>query len=248
MKNQYDICFALCAHGRADLLEMVLTNLQIKLKNTNLNSGILVVCSPDDECFDVALDHEVHIHSMENVTLGWRFNEMLMQAAKLGRYVVHIGSDDFLSIEYLEFLSKVAKHENIMAGGLDRAMFIDIESLECREVLEYGSTWMGGGKFIHCSVINKMNGDIYPDHLSRGVDRPAQNKIEKFLISQRQSFIQVKQLSTPGLIALKDGENIHGISAFRNFPEREYQYIYLDAPDREMINLMHAQRKEESND
>jgi len=192
-------------HGREHISKIFLEN----IKDLGLN--LVAVCNTGDDNFNLCSEYTEHaIIAHQNIT-GDKWNKGLLYAKGLEwDYLLVLGSDDLVSINYFEdFLFNQMDKGEKYSGLLD-ATAMDFNTKKSRYWEGYKNYRLGEpigcGRLIHRSIVEYFNYELFPK-VSRGtIDLHSHNLIKS--IYKGGEFINSRL--KPYRLGLKSGKDITG--------------------------------------
>lgn len=126
--------------------------------------------------------------------------------------VMIMGSDDFASLEYMEFAGKIVR-TGAEAVGPDVVHFLDHESGQmCKWNTRHTGIPAGAGRVVSHRLLNDMNWVLWPKGQSRALDSLCSRTLAKR--GKHFDFIEMASVPNGYIIDLKTGHNIHGFGEF----------------------------------
>jgi len=105
-----------------------------------------------------------------NLPLGKKINTGVKSTMKFKYdYLMMMNSDDIIKPELLDSYYEPFFESLNPFFGIDKVTYVNFSTKEAREY-QYEYTVLGIGKCIHKDVVQKMNGELYPNDFNRGLD------------------------------------------------------------------------------
>ena len=217
-------------HGRHAIAERMVRRLSAlrSAVESELKVSIFAVVSEEEPVLDFLADCGVVVVRAANkpVSRKWQVGLAGVQATQDAPDAVMIlGSDDFLSEEYLRHCGALAASGVVQAWGPDRVWVFD--SIDKRmgvwigpvHMVEGRSTPAGAGRLFTRPLLDLVGWTLWPFDKNSGLDIGCARHLDE---NYGVVIKMIEMQQVPGAVVLdwKDAENIHCFSQFRfQWPE-----------------------------
>ena len=199
MPTSTKILIYLAVWKRPEITEICF--LGIKRLRRSFNCDALAVIS-EESMIPLCEKYNIRWVMYSNQWLGEKKNFGLQAAKQIDfDYLLEIGSDDLVLNELIEdYLNKyVGKYDFF---GIRDCAWYNSETGDCRRIIS--NTTYGAGRFIHRSVLDKVDWKIWNDRINRGLDN---NSIFNFA-RKRIFYNKAQPLAFPCVIDIKGKDNL----------------------------------------
>lgn len=129
----------------------------------------------------------------DNLPLGAKKNHGLKQVKGIEfDYLMEIGSDTLILDELLGHYKGI----DLDFFGVSDVAFIDTETGACRRWISK-QTMFGAGRMIKRSVLERVNFNLWPEQLNRGLDTGSIYGLSKLGVKYHKTYPAEEPLSTP---------------------------------------------------
>lgn len=206
-----DIRIVTCIHGREEITKAFLHHLEYLRQETGLELPLSVAYSTDED--GELLDNVDHILKVENKPIGRKWNELIkaVLADTKETHYIGVGSDDFLNVEYLEYLAENPEHH----AGVNKFL---IYSPMHKRLVEHTFNnpvfkLTGGGRMVSYEAARKVyeKTNLYAPDLNGGLDNNSE-------LALRNAGYKPTLIDFDGyaFVDIKSLENIHKFEEFAN--------------------------------
>ena len=211
---------ATCVYKRPEITKAFLHHIEWLREETGLELPLSVAYSNNEDL--ALLDDSYHLIELPNFTVGNKWNELYkaIYKEKTESHIIGIGSDDFLSAEYINYLENNRYHH----AGVDNFL---IYSPMHGKVVEHNLSrspfvLTGAGRMISreaLSTIFDKGKDLYCVKLNGGLDNNSELVLKKHgfdptLLDFKNAFVDVKSQT-----------NIHSFDEFAVNDEASYSLL-----------------------
>lgn len=123
-----------------------------------------------------------------NDPLGHKINTGIRSTLKFEYdYLMMMNSDDIVKAELLDRYYEPFFESLNPYFGVDKVTYVNWATKEAKEV-KYDFSVLGIGKMVHRSIVDKLNGHVYPYHLNKGLDDHMMDRMISIKVSP--TFVQ----------------------------------------------------------
>jgi len=106
----------------------------------------------------------------ENIPVGNKINTGIRSTLRhTYDYLMMMNSDDVVKTELIDKYYEPFFESLNPYFGVDKVTYVNFETKEARE-FQYDYSVLGIGKMVRRDVVDKLNGNLYPEKLSKGLD------------------------------------------------------------------------------
>lgn len=195
---------------RPEVTKFCFAKLKELISSTDHQISVLCVIS-EDEYVDICDEHGFQWLYFSNENLGDKINAGIKHALQFFDfdYLMMMNSDSVIKPELFEvYKPYFEREENFF--GVNKVTFVNFYTNEAKDYL-YEFSIIGPGKMIHRSIVERMNGKLYPS-LNRCLD---DNMMQNIF---RATKIGGKIVDYDGQLVydIKSDVNIHPWEKFKN--------------------------------
>jgi hypothetical protein len=179
-----DIVVLLPLWGRPEIFKICAKKLQrwIDAKPPDYSVTVLCVLSNEDtaagELHNIILGTDFMMCVYKNNPLGEKMNaaiRLILQAFVDFDYIMNFGSDDVILPESWRFIQEAVR-KNYGFFGTNGFYCVDKRKKKAIK-MQFHDVVAGAGRFIHKSIIEKMDGQLYKDSENAGLDTTSEHNI-----------------------------------------------------------------------
>jgi len=182
--KKIDIVVLLPLWGRPEIFEICAKKLQewIDVKPHDYSVTVLCVLSNEDtaagELHNIILGTDFMMCVYKNNPLGEKMNaaiRLILNAFVDFDYIMNFGSDDVILPDSWRFVQEAVR-KNYVFFGTNGFYCVDKKKKKAIK-MQFYDVVAGAGRFIHKSIIEKMNGQLYKDSENAGLDTTSEHNI-----------------------------------------------------------------------
>lgn len=188
-------------------------------RDERFNIEVVLVYSDlrDKENLSCFFDETFHLVAHKNNPLGQKLNKGIERALELGfDYLMQLGSDDILSIHYLDAIYPYIDNE-VKYFGPDRLYFYHLLTGKLKFYFAYGPHF-GAGRMIHRSLLEGRR-EWFDPEINQGLDNSLNRNIYQHHEMNNITMSQSIGYQSVLVLDVKGENNIH---AYDDVPGVEY--------------------------
>ena len=202
-----------CIHGRRELTRAFFWHLEYLRERTGLDLPISL-CYSDNEDFEAIeefIREQDSAVKYPNTFLGDKWNYLTSNMIKTHKddYYLCVGSDDFLSVDYVIKANKT----KVDFAGTNSLYFYNMHTNEAIDFYYKHPVWktFGAGRIYSHKLLKKYNGELWDKKQQKGLDNHAEKMLyHDGVICELISFDKIQ------IVDVKGFENIHSFEEYKH--------------------------------